>query len=222
MNEKLIIKEIERLVKNHFLEESSGHDWWHSHRVRQMGLQIAKNESADLFIVEVSALLHDVGDYKFHDGDEEIGGKIINKWLINIGIPPKHIDKILEIIVNLSFMKSLKNNRTITKHSLPIEAKILNDSDRLDALGAIGIARTFAFGGFFKREIHNPIIPPNINITHEEYKKKNSTSINHFYEKLLTLKDTMLTTTGKKLAQERHEYMKTYLDRFFDEWDGTK
>jgi len=210
------IKKIEALVKDYFVEESTGHDWWHSHRVRKMGLHIAKEEQADVFIVEASALLHDVGDYKFHDGDEEIGGKIIEKWLLEIAINREDIDRILNIVVNLSYMKSLKNN----DQPFTIEAKVLNDSDRLDAIGAVGIARTFAFGGFFKQEIHNPGIAPKLSMTHEEYKNKKSTSINHFYEKLLRLKDSMLTKSGSKIAQSRHEYMENYLNRFLDEWDG--
>jgi uncharacterized protein len=216
MNKAQQIKKIEGLVKNYFIEESTGHDWWHSHRVRQMGLHIAKEEKADLFIVEASALLHDVGDYKFPDGDEEIGGKIIEKWLMEIDIDQKDIDRILNIVVNLSYMKSLKNN----DQPFTIEAKVLNDADRLDAIGAIGIARAFAFGGFFKREIHNPEIAPEESMTREEYKNKKSTSINHFYEKLLRLKDSMLTKSGNKIAQSRHEYMENYLNRFLDEWDG--
>jgi len=218
MNKAQQIKKIEGLVKDHFLEESTGHDWWHSHRVRKMGLHIAKEEKADLFIVEAAALLHDVGDYKFHDGDEEIGGKIIEKWLLAIAINRKDIDRILNIVTNLSYMKSLKNKSG--DPALTIEAKVLHDADRLDAIGAIGIARAFAFGGFFKREIHNPEIAPEESMTCEEYKNKKSTSINHFYEKLLRLKDSMLTENGRKIAQSRHEYMKNYLERFFDEWDG--
>ncbi len=214
------IKEIEGLVKNYFVEESTGHDWWHSHRVRQMGVHIAKNEKADLFIVEASALLHDVGDYKFHDGDEEIGGKIIERWLIDIDIKEKQIDQILSMVTNLSYMKSLKSKGKSETTIFSIEAKVLNDADRLDAIGAVGIARTFAFGGFFKQEIHNPEILPNESMTREEYKNKKSTSINHFYEKLLKLKASMLTETGNKIAQSRHEYMKSYLNRFFDEWNG--
>jgi len=214
------IKEIEKLVKNYFVEESTGHDWWHSHRVRQTGLYIAKKENADLFIIEVSALLHDVGDYKFHDGDEEIGGKIIEKWLLEIDLDRKQIDRILDIVTNLSYMKSLKSKEKTENHDLTIEAKILSDADRLDAMGAVGIARTFAFGGFFKQEIHNPEISPNETMTRAEYKNKKSTSINHFYDKLLKLKETMLTGTGNEIAQSRHVYMKDYLNRFFDEWNG--
>ncbi len=214
------ITEIEKLVKNYFFEECTGHDWWHSHRVRQTGLYIARKEKADLFIVEASALLHDVGDYKFHDGDEEIGGKIVEKWLLEIDIDQKQIDCILDIVTNLSFMKSLKSKEEPGNHVLTIEAKVLSDADRLDAMGAVGIARTFAFGGFFKQEIHNPEILPNESMTREEYKNKKSTSINHFYEKLLKLKDSMLTGTGNEIAQSRHAYMKDYLNCFFDEWNG--
>lgn len=219
MNREKKIKEIEGLVKDYFAEESTGHDWWHSLRVRQTGLYIARKEKADLFIVEASALLHDVGDYKFQGGDEDIGRRIIEKWLIGIAVPQKQIDLILDIVTNLSFMKSLNRPERPGK-LLTVEAKIVSDADRLDALGAIGIARTFAFGGFFRQEMHNPEILPNESMTREEYKNKKSTSINHFYEKLLKLKDTMMTRTGKELAKSRHEYMMSYLDRFYDEWNG--
>ena len=219
MNKGQKIKEIEALVKDYFAEESTGHDWWHCHRVRQTALHIAKEEKADLFIVEAAALLHDVGDYKFHDGDEDIGGKIIEKWLLGIAVPRKQIDLILNIVTNLSFMKSLNCPERPGKR-LTVEAKIVSDADRLDALGAIGIARTFAFGGFFRQEMHNPEILPNAAITREAYKNKKSTSINHFYEKLLRLKDAMLTATGKEMAASRHAYMEAYLKRFFDEWNG--
>lgn len=222
MNQKLIILKIEELVKNEFKDESSGHDWWHSHRVRQIGLDIGIDEGADLFIVEASALLHDVADYKFYEGDEELGSKIIKTWLVHLGVSHKQINQILNIVTNISYMKSIKNKITSMTHNLTIEAKVLNDSDRLDAMGAIGIARTFAFGGCFKREIHNPTIPPKVDITYEEYKMKHSTSVNHFYEKLLLLKDTMLTKKGKKIAQERHDFMTVYLNRFFEEWEGIK
>lgn len=222
MNNSQIIIEIERLVKKYFLDECTGHDWWHSHRVRRMALYIAKTEKVDLFVVEASALLHDVGDYKFHNGDEDIGVEIIKKWLINLGTSQEYINKILNNVTNLSFMKSLKDKESIKRNDFTVEEQVLHDSDRLDAIGAIGIARVFAFGGFFKREIHNPMIPPAANMTFEEYKMNNSTSINHFFEKLLFLKDTMLTKTGQKVAQERHDYMEGYLNRFFDEWAGEK
>jgi len=222
MDQKLIIKKIEKFVKEELFEDSTGHDWWHSHRVRQLGLRISEKENADIFTVEAAALLHDIGDYKFHDGDEEICGTIVEKCLKNAGVIPKKIVQIVHIVTNNSFIKSLKNNKSTMSPDLTIEEKILNDADRLDAMGAIGIARAFAFGGFFKREIHNPTIPPNIDITYEEYKEKNTTSINHFYEKLLKLKDTMLTKTGETIAQKRHEYLENYLNHFFDEWNGLK
>jgi uncharacterized protein len=222
VNKKDAIGKIERKTKNYFSNESTGHDWWHSHRVRQMGLKIGRCEEADLFVVEMAALLHDVGDYKFHNGDEEIGSKVIKSWLIEAGFVDNEIKDILEVITYTSFMKSLKQGKENSKYSPSIEAKVVSDSDRLDAIGAIGIARAFAFGGAFNRKLHNPNISPRNNMNYENYKTNKSTTINHFYEKLLNLKDSMFTETGKKIAQQRHEFMERYLEQFFNEWDGNK
>ena len=219
MNKKEIIKKTELFVKETLKKESTGHDWWHSHHVRLLAKQIAKEEGADTFIVELASLLHDIGDYKFHQGNEYIGANLVSEWLSKLDIPNDVTNRIIDIISNSSFMKTLPDSKEKPKKVLTKEAMIVSDADNLDAMGAIGIARTFAFGGFFKEPIYDPSIKPRQNLTKEEYKKKNSTSINHFYEKLLKLKDKMYTTCGKKTAEKRHNYMKSYLKQFFDEWN---
>lgn len=202
-------------VKEKLKNAEGGHDWWHIERVWKTAKTLSKQEKVDEFVVEMAALLHDIADSKFHNGDETIGPKKAQKFLESLDINEELIQKIVFIIANMSFIggKSAPVSKTI-------EFDVVQDADRLDALGAIGIARTFNFGGFKQREIYNPTIPPNLNMTKEEYKLGSKPSINHFYEKLLLLKDLMNTNSGKKLAIERHRFMENYLDQFYKEWNG--
>lgn len=215
MNKKLIINKTAEYAKKTLEGEGSGHDWWHVYRVWQLAKKIGKAEKADLFVVELGALLHDIADYKFYDGDEEIGGKLSEKWLKELGVDGKIIDQVVYIVNGINF-KGAK-----VKHDIKtLEAKIVFDADKLDAIGAIGIARTFAFGGYMQRPIYEPNVQPYFHKSFEEYKKGKSHTINHFYEKLLLLKDIIHTETAKKIAAKRHVYMEEFLQRFYKEWDG--
>lgn len=204
-------------VKTLLSGEGSGHDWWHILRVWNNAKTIAATEKADLFVVELAALLHDIGDHKFHNGDETVGPKMAAEWLKSIKVQDEVIDHIINIIKELSF----KGANTSSDMS-SIEGKIVQDADRLDAIGAIGIARTFAYGGHKNREMYNPAISPELHSTFEAYKASTAPTINHFYEKLLLLKDRMHTKTAKALAENRHQYMVTFLDQFFEEWNGNR
>jgi len=205
------------MVKEKFTGEGSGHDWWHIYRVWKTAKTIAEGESANILVVELGALLHDIADYKFHDGDEEIGGKVTKEWLESIGVDSETINQVVHIVDNVSFKGGANQNKIQS-----IEGEIVQDADRLDGIGAIGIARCFAYGGHKGHEIYNPEIKPHLNMTKEEYKSHKGTQNNHFYEKLLLLKDLMNTKTGKEIAQKRHEFMELYLEEFFAEWDGKK
>jgi uncharacterized protein len=204
-------------VKTELKAAESGHDWWHTYRVWNTAIQIAKNEDVDSFIVALGSLLHDIGDSKFHGGDELIGPEKARKFLHSLNVDEDVIEQIEQIILNISF-RSGKSQKDFYSP----EMKVIQDADRLDAMGAIGIARTFNYGGYKGRSIYNPDIKPNINLTKEEYKKSTAPSLNHFYEKLLLLKDLMNTQTGKKMAEERHNFMLIYLEQFFKEWEGEK
>jgi uncharacterized protein len=193
----------------------AGHDWWHIQRVWNNAKLIGKAEQVDILVVELAALLHDIADSKFHNGDEEIGPRIATDFLSSINLDPNKIEHIQQIIRNMSFKASLG---TITFHSKELE--VVQDADRLDAIGAIGIARAFTYGGFKNREIYNPTIPPQLNMSKEEYKKSAAPTINHFYEKLLLLKSKMNTPTGREIATQRHQFMEMYLDEFYKEWGG--
>jgi len=199
------------------LNAEGGHDWFHIERVWKNAKLIARQENCDSEVVELAALLHDIADSKFHDGDEEIGPKTARAYLGTTTLAARKIDHVVAIIENISF-KGGHNPRTHQS----IELDIVQDADRLDALGAIGIARTFNYGGFKNRAIYDPKIAPNLDMTKEEYKKSTAPTVNHFYEKLLLLKDLMNTRTGKKLAEERHTYMVAFLEQFFAEWNGEK
>ena len=226
MDRQEIIKKTEYFVKQTLSEDSTGHDWWHVHRVRNLAKRIAWHEDADIFIVELAALLHDIGDYKFFQGDEEAGVAKVREWLSSLEISPLLIDKIVEITSQISFMHTLpdkdkgrgKKNSAIP--TLSKELMAVTDADRLDAMGAIGIARAFTYGGFFNRPIYDPAIKPSKSITKEEYKTTEAPSINHFYEKLLKLKDMMYTKLGRKMAKRRHRFLNLYLKQFFKEWKG--
>jgi uncharacterized protein len=194
-----------------------GHDWFHIERVYKNALLIAENEVCDVNVVKLGALLHDIADSKFHDGDEAIGPKIAREFLESENADEVTIQHVINIIENLSF-KGGNAEKTFSS----VELDIVQDADRLDAMGAIGIARTFNYGGFKNRPLHNPNIAPNLHMSKEEYKNSEAPTINHFYEKLLLLRDKMNTETGKKIAQERHQFMTTFLSQFYAEWDGEK
>lgn len=202
-------------VKQQLASAEGGHDWFHVERVYKNALLIAKEEPCDLKVVKLGALLHDVADSKFHDGDETIGPKIARDFMRTQKVDDATVLHVLAIIENISFKGG---NFQKNYHSKELE--IVQDADRLDALGAIGIARTFNYGGFKNRAIYNPTIAPNLNMSKEEYKKSEAPTLNHFYEKLLLLKDKMNTVTGKKLAAKRHEFMITFLAQFYAEWEG--
>jgi uncharacterized protein len=204
-------------VKQELAHAEGGHDWWHIERVWNTSKHIAQSEHADLLVVELAALLHDIADSKFNGGDEEIGPQKATSFLESIGTPADTIDHVVAIIRNISF-KGGKQASTFTSKEL----HIVQDADRLDAIGAIGIARTFNYGGFKNRALYDPHIHPNLNMTKEEYKHSTAPTINHFYEKLLLLKDLMNTATGKQMAEQRHAFMETYLEQFYAEWNGSK
>lgn len=195
-----------------------GHDWFHIERVYNNAIHIAKYEDADLFIVELGALLHDIADAKFHGGDESIGPEIATSFLQGIDIPGDIIDHIVNIITHISFKSSLDPNNSLRFNSK--ELQVVQDADRLDAIGAIGIARAFNYGGFKNRSLYDPKIAPNLNQDKDTYKNSAAPTINHFYEKLLLLKDKMNTSTGRKLAAKRHDFMLQFLDEFYAEWHG--
>jgi uncharacterized protein len=217
-----IIEKTEKYVQDFFQREATGHDWWHTHRVRVIALKIAQEEGADPFIVEMAALLHDIGDYKFFAGDEKRGPDVVARYLHSLPLNSSLIKKIIAITKDISFMKTLSQKDKNGTDKKSLEFKAVSDADKLDAMGAIGIARAFTYGGYYHRPIYDPRIPPNPNISREEYKNTEGPSINHFYEKLLKLKDMMYTAYGKKLAQGRHDFLENYLNRFYKEWKGEK
>lgn len=204
-------------VKQQLENAEGGHDWFHIERVYKNALLIAREEECDILIVKLGALLHDIADSKFHNGDESIGPKIAREFLESQGLKEESIQHIIAVIENISFKGGNFEKKFNSK-----ELEIVQDADRLDALGAIGIARTFNYGGFKNRALYNPTIQPNLNMNKEEYKNSESPTLNHFYEKLLLLKDKMNTPTGKKLAEGRHKYMELFLSQFYAEWDGEK
>jgi uncharacterized protein len=212
MDNNTIINKTTDFVRDTLKNAEGGHDWWHIHRVWNNAKLIAKAEQADLLVVELAALLHDIADSKFNNGNEEMGPAIAGNFLRSIAVSEPVIEHVQQIIRHISFKSGFEKS---SFHS--IELDIVQDADRLDAIGAIGIARTFSYGGFKGREIYNPEIKPNLNMTKEEYKSSVAPSINHFYEKLLLLKDKMNTETGKKLALQRHLFMESYLKQFYSE-----
>ena len=201
-------------VKEKLEGAEAGHDWFHIERVWKLSKKIAEKEGGNLEVIELSALLHDIADPKFHNGDETLALKISQNFLEEIHVNAKLIEQVLFVIKNISF-----KNRAEAPENHPLELQIVQDADRLDAIGAIGIARTFNFGGFKNNLMYHPEIKPNLGMNKEEYKKSNGTTINHFYEKLLLLKDLMNTETAKKIASERHNFMLQFLDEFYKEWN---
>ncbi len=213
MKSSFIIDNTIKYVQKAFNNAEGGHDWWHTHRVYLNARKIAENESdVDLEVVLLAALLHDIADSKFHDGNEEIGPETARKFLASEGFDNQKLEHVVSIIENISF-KGGNSKRTFNSKELDI----VQDADRLDAIGAIGIARVFNYGGFKGNEIYNPDIKPNLEMTKEEYKKGKQPSVNHFYEKLLLLRDLMNTNAGRELAQERHDFMLKYLEQFYRE-----
>ncbi|MDB5135556.1 MAG: hypothetical protein JWP37_2159 [Mucilaginibacter sp.] len=210
MDHAIIIDKTQKFVRKTLENAEGGHDWWHIHRVWINAKHIAQTENADLLVVELSALLHDIADSKFHGGDEEIGPATAGDFLRSLDVDEDIVGHVQQIIRHISFKAGFEKT---TFHSKELE--IVQDADRLDAIGAIGIARTFNYGGFKGHEIYNPDIIPNLNMNKEEYKNSTAPSINHFYEKLLLLKDKMNTDTGKQLAKQRHQFMETYLAQFY-------
>ncbi|KAB1066875.1 HD domain-containing protein [Tamlana haliotis] len=212
-----IINKTITFVKDTLANAEGGHDWFHIERVYKNALLISKTEQADTFIIALGALLHDIADSKFYDGDETVGPKKAAAFLTGLHVDPLVIEHVCQIIKHISFKGG---NETQTFKSLELD--IVQDADRLDAIGAIGIARCFNYGGFKNRGLYDPQIKPNLNMTKEEYKNSTAPTINHFYEKLLLLKDRMNTETGKKIALERHNYMLGFLEQFYNEWKGNK
>jgi uncharacterized protein len=212
-----IINETIVFVRQELANAEGGHDWWHIERVWKTAQQLSKTEDCNILVVELAALLHDIADSKFHQGDEEIGPKKAGDFLHTLKIPVPTIEHIVAIIRNISF-KGGKQQQTLQSKELDI----VMDADRLDAIGAIGIARTFNYGGFKNRSLYDPSIPPNLSMSKEEYKNSTAPTLNHFYEKLLLLKNLMRTETGKKMAEQRHRFMETYLVQFYAEWSGNR
>lgn len=211
MNEH--IEKTINFVKEKLKGAEAGHDWFHIERVWKLSKKISEKEGGNFVVIELSALLHDIADPKFHNGDESLAIKISSEFLKSIKVEESIINQVLYIIENISF-----KNREESHQNPSLELQIVQDADRLDAIGAIGIARTFNFGGFKNNLMYHPDIQPKLNMSKEEYKKSNGTTINHFYEKLLLLKDLMNTETAKKIASERHDFMLKFLDEFYKEW----
>jgi len=215
MTRDQIINETINFVKEQLKEAEGGHDWFHIQRVYKNAILIGEKEEVDMFIVSLGALLHDIADSKFYNGDETVGPKIAREFLENLKVDEESITHVIHIIENISF----KGGNTIQTFTSP-ELDVVQDADRLDAIGAIGIARCFNYGGFKNRALYDPDIQPNLRMTKEEYKNSTAPTINHFYEKLLLLKDRMNTLGGKKVAQQRHSFMEGFLEQFYKEWEG--
>ena len=212
MNKEAILKQTEEYIKSKLSDEGSGHDWWHVYRVWKNAIHIGRHETADLFVVQLAALLHDISDWKFNDGNDDAGPKLAREWLEKMQVEENVISHVCEVIKEMSFKGAGVKTRMRT-----VEGMIVQDADRLDAIGAIGITRTFAYSGHKGREIYNPNIKPELHSSFEKYKHGTGPTINHFYEKLLLLKDLMNTKTAKKIAEGRHRYMEQFLDRFYKE-----
>lgn len=217
MTDQQLIDTTINFVKETLVDAEGGHDWFHIERVYRNALLIAQGENVNLLIVSLGALLHDIADAKFHDGDETIAPKIASSFLLKQNVDSTIIEHVIQIIKNISFKGGNKEQTFTSK-----ELDVVQDADRLDALGAIGIARTFNYGGFKNRTLYDPDIKPKLDMTPAQYKASTAPTINHFYEKLLLLKNRMHTETGKKIAQKRHQYMETFLAQFYEEWNGNR
>lgn len=213
------INQTAQFVRSKLEGEGSGHDWWHILRVWNMAKRLASEttDPVSTLVIELAALLHDIADHKFHNGDLTIGPRVASEWLKSLEVNEKVIDHVSDIIKDLSF-----KGAEVATPMETMEGKIVQDADRLDAIGAIGIARAFAYGGYKSRELYNPSIEPILHSSFEDYRKDKGHTINHFYEKLFLLKDRMNTDSAKKIAEERHQFMTKYVDRFLQEWDGNQ
>ncbi len=219
VDKEKVIDKTKEFVRDKLEGESSGHDWWHIYRVYNIAISIAKEEKkeSDLFVIKLGALLHDIADWKFNDGDTDIGVDISRHFLENLNVDNRTISHVADIVKNISFKGAGDKSSMKT-----LEGMIVQDGDRLDAMGAIGIARTFAYGGYDNREMFNPEIKPENHKTFEQYKNSKGTTINHFYEKLLLLKNIMNTDSARKYAEKRHKFMEEYLKEFYAEWNGVR
>jgi len=222
MTNSEIVEETITFVQETLQNAEGGHDWFHIQRVFNNTMLIAKEENVNILVVSLGALLHDIADAKFNDGDESLGPKMAENFLLSIGVPKRTINHVIKIIKFSSFKAGLTDGKIKKKLFSSKELMVVQDADRLDAIGAIGIARAFNYGGFKNRMLYDPSIPPNLEMTKEEYKKSTAPTLNHFYEKLLLLKDKMNTETGKRLAEERHQFMLDYLEQFYKEWNPLK
>lgn len=217
MNKKEIIEKASLKIKDLYASDGAGHDWWHIYRVVNSAKKINQVENADPFIVELAAWLHDIADHKYHNGDALAGGREARKWMELESIPEEIIRKVVTIVEEISF----KGAKVETPMST-LEGKIVQDADRIDAIGAIGVARTFAYGGNRNRIMYDPECKPELHTDFDTYKNSTAPTINHFYEKLLLLKGLMNTAEGKRIAEDRHQFMLSFLNEFFLEWDGEK
>jgi uncharacterized protein len=215
MNKPHILSQTEAYARETLTDGGAGHDWWHVYRVWQNALHIAQSENVDLFVVELAALLHDIADHKFHGGDETIGPRTARAWLEKLNVEETVVAHVTEIIATLSFKGAQVATPMHTR-----EGMVVQDADRLDAIGAIGIARAFAYGGSKGRLLHDPNVPLEMHDSFEAYKNSPAPTINHFYEKLLLLKDLMNTETARTIAAGRHAYMENFLSQFYAEWNG--
>lgn len=214
MSQSSLVPSTAAYIKDLFSGEASGHDWWHIYRVWQNALFLARQEAADLEVVQLAALLHDIADWKFQDNQEDEGPRAARAWLEKQGAPESTILAVCQIIKEISY-----KGAGVATPMTSLEGQIVQDADRLDAIGAMGIARAFAYGGFKGREMHNPEIAPQLHDSFEAYKNSKAPTVNHFYEKLLLLKDRMNTRAAKELAGERHRYMENFLAQFQQEWN---
>jgi uncharacterized protein len=210
-----VLEQTAEHVRQLLAGDSSGHDWWHIERVRAMALAIGRGEGADLYVVELAALLHDIADWKFHGGDDALGPQRASEWLAGLEVEPAVIEHVAEIVRQVSF-----KGAQVATPMRTLEGQVVQDADRLDAIGAIGIARAFAYGGHAGRALYDPDVPAEGHASFEAYKKNSGPTINHFHEKLLLLKDRMNTGTARRLAEGRHQLMVDFLQQFHAEWNA--
>ena len=215
MNPDEILRRTEAFMRETLAGDASGHDPWHVLRVRRLALHIGRREGADLFVVELAALLHDIADWKFHGGDEEIGPRRAMDWLIRLGVEAPVVERVGAIVRDLSF-----KGAGVAAAPLTLEGQVVQDADRLDAIGAIGIGRTFAYGGHKGRALYDPAIPPERHASAERYKTNQGPTLNHFFEKLLLLRDRLNTPTARAIAERRHRFLEAFVERFLEEWEG--
>lgn len=216
-NQQEVIRRTEEFVRETLKADSTGHDWWHINRVRNVAVKLANAEGADAYVVELAALLHDIADWKFNGGDITAGATKSSQWLTSLGVDEAIQARVAQIILTVSFKGAGVKNEINS-----LEGQVVQDADRIDALGAIGIARTFAYGGHFNRVMYDPDEKPVQHQTFEQYKSSKGTTINHFYEKLLLLKDRLNTKSARAMAESRHTFLEDFLQQFYDEWDGRK